>query len=253
MLNLIVACALFVLGACFGSFINVVALRLPKKKSFVGGRSSCTACGKLLKFYELFPLVSWLVQLGRCRGCGVKVSLRYIIVEIICGFLFVVSFVFYGFSFMTVICIAVACILLTISLIDFDTTEIPDGLNIALVPLAIASVFFQPDITILSHVIGFFAVSVPMIVMILIVDGAFGFGDVKLIAVCGFMLGWQNTVFAFFVAVLIGGSFAVYLLARGKRKRKEHMVFGPALCIGIFSALLFGNYVVKWYIGFLMF
>jgi len=82
----------------------------------------------------------------------------------------------------------------------------------------------------------------------LAIPGAFGGGDIKLMAVCGFILGWQLALLAFFIALLIGGSIAVFLLASGKRKRGQHMVFGPAICAGTVTALFFGKEILDWYL-----
>ena len=147
------------------------------------------------------------------------------------------------------ICFVVMLILLAIAVIDLKTREIPDKLIIALIPFAIAAIWAQPEISLLSRLIGFFAVSLPMLLLALAIKGAFGGGDIKLMAVCGFLLGWQNTVFAFFIALLLGGGFAMYLILSGKRSRKDQMVFGPALCIGIVFALLFGEKIIAWYMA----
>jgi len=141
-------------------------------------------------------------------------------------------------------------ILLAIALIDFSTSEIPDSLIIAIVPFAIASIWLIPDVTILSHAIGLVAVALPLLLLTLVIPGAFGGGDIKLIAVCGFLLGWQQTLLAFFIALILGGGVAAFLLLSGKRKRGQHMVFGPAICAGVVVAMFFGKYILDWYLAF---
>ena len=143
-------------------------------------------------------------------------------------------------------------ILLAIAVIDFNTTEIPDSLIIALISLAIVSIWLQPDISLLSRIIGFFSIALPMLLLTLVIPGAFGGGDIKLIAVCGFLLGWQQTLLAFFIALLLGGSYAIYLMLSGKRKRGEHMVFGPAICVGIAVSIYFGRIILDFYLQFFM-
>jgi len=162
-------------------------------------------------------------------------------------------FLRYGFSWETLLVMAVSAILLAVAYIDFRTSEIPDILNIALVPLSVLAIWIQPDVSLLSRGVGFFAVSLPMLLLALVISGAFGGGDIKLMAVCGFLLGWQNTVLAFFIALLLGGSYAIHLMLTRKRERDQHMVFGPALCAGVFVALLYGNTIISWYIGLLGF
>ena len=145
---------------------------------------------------------------------------------------------------------AVTMILLAIAVIDINTSEIPDSLIIALIPCSIASIWLQPEITLLSHIIGFFCVALPLLLLTLIIPGAFGGGDIKLIAVGGFMLGWQFTLLSFFIALLLGGSYALYLMLSGKRKRGEHMVFGPAICLGIAVSIYYGRTILDFYLQF---
>jgi len=147
---------------------------------------------------------------------------------------------------------AVTMLLLAIALIDFDTAQIPDSLIIALAPLAVASVWLLPNVTLLSHAIGLVAVALPMLLLTLAIPGAFGGGDIKLMAVCGFLLGWQLTLLAFFIALLLGGSIAIFLLASGKRKRGQHMVFGPAICAGTVTALFYGKEIIRFYLSLYM-
>ena len=250
MTNIILVMLAF-FGASVGSFVNVAALRRAKNENFVLGRSGCETCGHRLVWFELVPLISWFVLLGKCRACKIKLSSRYVIVEIISAIIFVLSFMVYGFSLVTLLALPVSAILLAISLIDFHSMEIPDGLVIALIPLAIAAIWLMPDIGLLSRGIGFFAISLPMLALTIVIKGAFGGGDIKLMAVCGFLLGWQGIILAFFIAVLLGGSWAAYLLASGQRKRGQYMAFGPALCVGIFLSLLYGYEIIRLYGGLL--
>jgi len=162
--------------------------------------------------------------------------------------LFPLCYIVFGFKWMTLIAMAVTFILLAISLIDLATTEIPNGLTIALIPLAIAAIWLAPDVTLVARIIGFFAISLPMFILALCISGAFGGGDIKLMAVCGFLLGWQNVLLAFFIALVFGGGYAIMQMA--VKKRKGQMVFGPALAAGVYIALLFGENVVGWYLNF---
>jgi len=239
-----------VLGSLFGSFLNVVIARLPENgKFFSNTRSQCPACGHVIRWYDLFPVFSWIFLLGRCRDCKARISIRYPLVEASGALLAIAAIWRFGLEPVTILVYAVTVILLAIALIDHDTSEIPDSLHIALIPFAILSIWLLTDITLLSHIIGFFAISVPMLLLSLVIPGAFGGGDIKLIAVCGFLLGWQLTILAFFIALLIGGSIAVYLMLSGRRKRGEHMVFGPAICVGVATSLYFGKDILDLYLS----
>lgn len=177
-----------------------------------------------------------------------RTVLTYILGALIYAISFLLCFLVLGFTGMTVVSVLTTGILITISLIDLNTTTIPNWLVIALIPLSLSTIWLQPDIYLWSRILGFFAISLPMLLATLALSGAFGGGDIKLMAVCGFLLGWQNILVAFFIASIIGGGFAMYLMVTGKKKRGEHMVFGPALAVGVFVALLFGAEVLGWYL-----
>jgi leader peptidase (prepilin peptidase)/N-methyltransferase len=246
----IAALSLFiVLGACFGSFINAAAFRAANKESVAKGRSKCPHCQKTLTWVELIPLLSYLALRGRCRGCKTPVSPRYLLVEVIFALASALCYIRFGFSWMTLIAYGVLLILLAIALIDMQTMEIPDGLIIALIPFAAAAAWFYPGISLLQRGIGLPAVALPMLILALVIAGGFGGGDIKLMAVCGFLLGWQNILFAFFLAVMVGGSYALVLLAGKKKKKGEHIAFGPYLCAGVATAMLYGERIIAAYLG----
>jgi leader peptidase (prepilin peptidase)/N-methyltransferase len=146
----------------------------------------------------------------------------------------------------------VLCLLILVAFIDGDTMEIPDSLSIWLAVLGVISVFIGPyaGLPWYSHLIGLFCVSVPMLVITIIVDGAFGIGDVKLMAAVGLILGWQNILLATFIGILFGGVYGIFLLVSRKKGRKEHFAFGPALCAGITISIFLGNVLLTWYGAF---
>jgi leader peptidase (prepilin peptidase)/N-methyltransferase len=232
------------IGACVGSFINAAALRAVRNESFVKGRSRCPGCSKTLQWFELIPLLSYTALRGKCRACAMTVSPRYPVTEAICSLLAALCFLNYRFSFMTPLVFAVCAVLLAVSLVDMDTMEIPDMLIIALIPLAVAAIWAEPGVTLLHRGIGFAAVSLPMLIVARCVDGGFGGGDIKLMAVCGFIFGWQRILLAFFLALIIGVIFALIK----KKKKGEHFAFGPSLCAGSAAAILYGDRIINAYL-----
>ena len=248
-INILFTVIFAALGACIASFANVVAIRSATDESFIKGRSRCPACSGTLKWFELIPIISWLIQKGKCRSCKVSLSPRYLIVEILGAAALSLSFVKFWFSWSLLIAFSVFVVLLLIGLIDFTTMEIPDVLIVILLPFAIAAIWVQPEITLLSRGIGLLTISVPMLILALIIKGAFGGGDIKLMAVIGVLLGWQGVLFAFFVAVVIAGSIALTLIIRKKAKKGAQMAFGPYLCIGTMTAFIYGNEIMTWYFG----
>lgn len=240
----------FLFGAIIGSFLNVVIYRLPRG-SFMGEkRSYCPHCKMQIKSYDLIPIASFFILKGRCRNCKEKISPRYPSVELFCGLMAVCVLIRFGFRIEAPLIFGVIAILTAITMIDYDTKEIPNILVICLVPYAIAAAFVYEQVGIVERLIGLFVISLPMLILALIINGAFGGGDIKLMAVCGFMLGVKNTLFAFFVALVLGGGYAIYLLLTKKAKKGTQIAFGPYLCTGLATAIFFGAYVTAWYMKF---
>lgn len=236
----------FIFGCLIGSFLNVVVYRVPLGISVARGRSFCPNCGKPIVFYDNIPLVSFLWLRGKCRKCEAKIAPRYFLTEMTGGLLALLMAWHYNFGMQAVVGFGVAAILLTITLIDFDTMTIPNGLVIALAVPAAASyfVFLAPDL--ISRVIGIFVISLPMLILSLVIPGSFGGGDVKLMAVAGFLLGWPGTLLATFIGLVLGGMVGAIKLL--KKSQDKHMPFGPYLSIGIVVSLLWGTGMILWYL-----
>ncbi len=246
---LIIYTFIFVIGLCIGSFLNVLAYRIPNRLDFVRGRSFCPACRHTLAARDLVPVLSWLFLRGKCRYCGAKISPRYCVVELLTGALAVLCGLVFGLSLAALAAFAACCILLTVSLIDMDTQEIPDGLIIALAIVAVAAIWAMPGQTVVSRLIGMACVSVPMLLIDLLIPTSFGGGDIKLMAAGGFLLGWKLTLLSMFAALLFGGGYGIYLLARKKAGKRDHFAFGPFLAAGMGIALFAGDAILGWYLG----
>lgn len=236
----------FIYGAIFGSFFNVVILRLPKKESLIHHSSHCPNCMEPIKAYDLIPIFSYIFLRGKCRNCKQTISLRYPIIELITALCFTLVFYRFGFSYYSIIGLFLTSILIIVALIDIDTMEIYDRFHILLLVLALVILFITP-LPFTDHLIGFFVISVPFYI-IAYLTGGIGGGDIKLIAIAGLLLGYKATVVAFFIASILGGSMAVYLLLTKQKDRKSLIAFGPYLCIGVYFAYLYGNELLDWYI-----
>ena len=239
----------FVIGLCVASFINVVIYRVPNKMNFVSGRSFCPNCGNTLKPYDMIPVFSWLFLKGKCRFCKASISIRYPIVEFIGAILATLIFHHYGFTWFTPVVFVFSMVLLATAFIDFDTMEIPNGIVIFLLLYALLFIVIDQNLTVFDRFIGFFSASLPMVLINCIVKDSFGGGDIKLMAVCGIILGWQNTVFAMFIAILLAGCYGMYLIITKKVEKGAHIAFGPYLCVGIFIAMLYGNAIIQIYLS----
>ena len=240
----------FMMGASIFSFLNVVIYRLPRGISFVKGRSHCPGCGAMLKWYDMVPVFNWFYLCGRCRNCHQPISFRYPAVELLGGIAAATLFWKYGMTAKKLIIFSFFCVLTVLSFIDYDTMEIPNGLSFWIVAIGIVDVFLYREPGVISRFIGVFVVSAPMLLLCIIIPGAFGGGDIKLMAASGILLGWKMSLLAAFLAIVAGGFYGIYLLSTKKIDRKEHFAFGPFLCVGMAAAVLFGNQILNWYLGF---
>ncbi len=243
---------IFFFGTAIFSFLNVVIYRLPKGEDFVTGRSKCPDCGHVLSFVDMVPILSWIFLGRKCRYCGTKISARYPFVEAMGGILAVVSTLLYGFTLYTVLVFAMCSILTCVGFIDHDEMIIPDGLNIAIIIIGIPAVILSENTVWYEHLIGFFVISVFMFLLTLAIPQAFGGGDIKLMACCGLFLGWKNTVFAFFAAVVIGGVFAAVKMIRKEKNKKDLIPFGPFICMGVVVAMFLGDRVIDLYLSVIL-
>ncbi len=240
---------LAVAGLCVGSFLNVLIFRIPKGEEFVKTPSHCMLCGRRLKWYENIPLVSWLIQGGKCRGCHEPISPQYPIVEALNGVMWLLAgLLFRGDWLHIVLYCILSSVLIVITLIDWRTFEIPDGLNLTILILGVVQLCFD-----LSHwplyIIGAVSVGGLFLILWLATKGrGIGFGDVKLMAAAGLLLGWQKIILALIIGS-VAGSVIHLIRMRGGAGRK--LAFGPYLSAGIWIAAFFGDAIIRSYLGLL--
>ena len=238
---------IFLIGISIGSFLNVCIYRIPKKEDIVFERSHCMSCGNVLKWYELIPLFSFLVQGGKCRNCKTKLSVQYPLIELLNGLIYVWIFMAKGFQPESILFCICASVLIVISVTDWRTYEIPFGCNIVIGILGIVRVILD-----LAHwydyVIGFFAVSGLFLIIYWITKGrGIGGGDIKLMAATGLLLGWQNILLALMIGSIAGS--VIHLTLMKVQGKDRVLAFGPYLALGIFVSMLYGNNLITWYLG----
>ena len=245
-LYLILYSLLFAVGACLYSFLNVIVFRIPRGEGFLRGRSRCPSCGRELTAGDLVPIFSFLFLRGKCRTCGAKIPVRDTLTEGFGGALACLCFWQYGGSPKAILAFGFLFLLTATALIDADTMEIPDGFSIGIALLGGIAFFIFPEIDGKERLIGAVVVSLPLFLTLLI-PGAFGGGDIKLTAAAGLFLGWKLVLIALMLAILSGGGYGAYLLAKKKLGRKDHFAFGPFLCAGMGISLLWGEALLAWY------
>ncbi len=240
---------IFLYGIVIGSFLNVCIFRIPKQESIVKVNSHCMSCGYRLKWYDLIPLFSYLFLGGKCRKCGSKISVQYPIVEALNGGLYLIAYAVCGWSIETLLYCFLFSALLALSVIDFRTYEIPLGFNLFILALGLVRVITDYA-NWLDYGIGLLSVSGFLYVIYLITKGrGIGGGDIKLMAVCGLLLGWKRILMAFLLGCIIG---SVVHIARMKITKADHVLaMGPYLSVGVMIAALWGEQLLQWYLGML--
>lgn len=240
--------SIFLFGIVFGSFMNVCIYRIPEKQDIVKVRSHCMSCGYVLKWFDLIPLFSYLFLGGKCRKCKTKLSMQYPLVEAANGLAWVAVVLINGVNVESLLYCLLTSALIVLSVIDFRTYEIPVGINVFI--LALGLIRLITDYTNWkSYLIGFFSVSVFLTIIYYATKGrGIGGGDVKLMAVCGLVLGWKLTILSFFIGCILG---AVIHVIRMKISGEGHVLaMGPYLSMGIVVAMLWGNWLLEWYFRF---
>lgn len=238
---------IFMVGASIFSILNIVIYRVPRHLYFANARSMCPHCGKVLHGWDLVPVLSWIYLKGKCQYCKAPIPLRYPLVELLGGVAAILCIEKYGFTMQSIVVFAFLCMLTVIAFVDQDRMKIPNGFVVAILVIAIASIFLIGELGIMERIIGFFVISVPLLLITLTISGAFGGGDIKLMAAAGLFMGWKLLVVGFFCALLSGSGYGIFLLVFRKKGRKAHFAFGPFLCIGMAIALFMGNELIQCY------
>lgn len=263
----------FIFGTCIGSFLNVCIFRLPKEKSLNKPRSSCPKCGNLIRWYDNIPILSYIFLKGRCRNCKERISLRYPLVEVITGFLFLSLYLKFGLSFMFVKFVFLFCLLIVVSFIDIDYYAIPAYLCVFGI---VVGLFFSSvesfsllkrgvfdlntfplikafkDLVIALGFAYLFKLFGDVFVSILLylrkqdsIDGekeSLGLGDVDFMGVVGVFLGWQQAVFMFFVAPFLAVVYSVFALIF----KKSHIIpYLPYLSLATLVVFFWGNKILS--------
>ena len=232
------ASAIFFFGLAFGSFLNVCIYRLPLGLSVVAPRSACPKCKQPIAFYDNLPVLSWLILRGRCRHCKTGISPRYILIELLTGFLFLACYWYFGLTLATLKYCTFAFLLLGLIFTDAETKLLPDKLTLPglalgivfslIVPVNDLASQFGPGLVNLPFSDALVARSLSLLDSLLgaAVGAAFiygagaiylrwrgaegmGFGDVKLMAMVGAFLGIKLTVFTIFTASIVGSFFGI--------------------------------------------
>ena len=238
-MDLALAAVFLAPGLAFGSFLNVVAARVPLKRSIVRPPSACMSCGHEIAWYDNIPLISWLVLRGHCRSCSAEISFRYPAVELITGLLVAGCVLRFGLNADTAVAAFFCLVLVAVSATDIEHRKIP---NVIVVPAGLivlaANTALHP-----SPRFGLAALGASgfLFAAALAYPAGMGMGDVKLAFLMGAALG-RTVPVAMLLGMLAALVPGVVLLARhGQAARKIRIPFGPFLALGSAVALFSGH------------
>jgi leader peptidase (prepilin peptidase)/N-methyltransferase len=240
-------------GLIVGSFLGALIWRIKVGESVARGRSYCPLCKHQLGFWDLIPLFSFLGQRGRCRYCRRPISLMYPFLELASAGILILLFLYFGLSLEFFIYSAYSFFLITIFVYDLRWQIIPDEVVIPGIVIALIGQFFLPvkfTEALLGAIIGggFF------LIQYLVSRGRWiGGGDIRLGVMMGLMLGWPRLLAALFLAYFLGAVIGIILIAFGRKKMKSYLAFGPFLTLFTLVALIYGDFLIEWYLNLLNF
>lgn len=242
-----------VVGLAIGSFVGVLADRLPRQESIVSPPSHCVACSAPIRAADNIPVLSYLVLRGRCRSCGAHIPPRDAMLELGTAILFVlVAWRVSSVWALPAYCLMAAC-LVAISAIDIEHMRIPSAIVYTTAALGapllvLASAGTHRWSALLGALIGGAAAFAAFFALFFSVPKGIGFGDVRLAGLCGAFLGWigyREVVVGFLLSFILAGVPAVVLLALRKVQRRTQIPFGPFLAAGTVITVLFGAPIVR--------
>ncbi|MBU3964475.1 prepilin peptidase [Patescibacteria group bacterium] len=269
---------IFIFGLIVGSFLNCVIYRLEKKESFLHGRSFCPNCKHSLAWYDLIPLLSFILLRRKCRYCHKSISWQYPIIETATGALFLLIFNFSaqggqaifneisifnssamsslpnGFQFLNfVYYLLIACFLIVIFVYDLkhfiilDKVLIP-AIAISLIYRLVGALFLNNQLSIINYLLSAFGAAGFFLLIYLISKGKWlGFADVKLVILLAMILGWPKIALSLFLSFFIGAIIGIGLIVFSGKKLKSEVPFAPFLITGTLIALFWGQHLIDWY------
>ncbi|MEX2052900.1 MAG: prepilin peptidase [Candidatus Paceibacterota bacterium] len=251
---------IFLIGLVVGSFINVVVYRLPKGRTFISGRSSCTNCLKQIEWYDLIPVVSFFALKARCRNCKTAISWQYPLAELYSGAMFLFSFqifsenlVYWLFSLFLIE------IFLILALIDWQNLILPDSVILAAIAVTLIFGVYQrfwdnaPSGGVIGNILSrgnvsaallFFAVI--FLIWFLSKGEWIGLGDAKLVGVIGLAFGMLGATFIIYGAVFLGMIAGLIILMAKKGDMKTKLPFGTFLSVSATIYIFFGHEIISW-------
>lgn len=250
-MEIVYAVFFMIFGLVFGSFFNVVGLRIPKGESIIFPPSHCEECKRRLTAIDLVPVFSYLLLRGKCRSCGSKIGFFHPLMELITGLLFALAYLHFGFTLELVVAILFISLLIIITVSDIVYMLIPDKVLLPFGILLIISRIFSPLDPWWDMFVGAFVGFSILFLIAFVSKGGMGGGDIKLFFVIGLVLGFKLTILALFVSSIVGLVAGVSQLLWQKKGRKHPVPFGPWIALGSIVTYFYGTKILEWYTNLL--
>lgn len=245
------------LGLILGSFANLLIYRLPLDKPWAWDRSRCKSCQRVIPWYDNIPVLSWFVLRGKCRNCKAPYSFRYVIVEVLTGFLFGLSYWYYGISWSLAESLIFCWSLVVCSFIDFDHMILPDEFTLSGILIGLVGALVNPDRSVLESFIGVligggFLWFLAFIYYQFTKKDGLGGGDIKLLAWIGAVLGWKAVPFVITTSAIVGSIVGIIFAVKSKQGMKTAIPFGPYLALAALIYLFGGQTLAQAYFDLFM-
>ncbi len=243
-----------VLGLCIGSFLNVCIHRLPKGESLVRPPSRCPNCGYSLRWYHNLPVVSWVALRGRCAGCRAPISARYPAVELITAILWVLIVWLTPPGWLLASRLVLGTGLIVLFMIDLEHHILPNSITLPGIVVGFAFSLVAPpgpfDAFLGILVGGGVLYGIALAYYLIRKEEGMGMGDVKMLAMIGAFLGWRAVLVTLVLSSFAGALVGVVMMATQRGSMRYALPFGTFLAIGALVAMLTGEPLIQWYMGF---
>lgn len=241
---------IIILGLVIGSFLNVCIYRIPFEKSISYPPSHCTRCNHNLSPLDLIPVLSYIFLRGKCRYCSDKISIRYPIIEIVNAVLYLLIYLNFGITFITIKYFFLASFSIVVGMIDYDTQFVYlsttiFGMIMGILFIIIQYIMYKNGVfdLILGGIIGALIIG-----SIVYITKGMGEGDIEIAAICGLFLGIKGILLGLFLGIIIGGIVGVIILLLKLKKAKDKIAFGPFIVIGCLISMLCGSRLIEMYL-----
>jgi leader peptidase (prepilin peptidase)/N-methyltransferase len=241
-------------GLVIGSFLNVCIYRLPRGKSVVSPPSACGSCNRQLRWFENIPVVSWVVLRGRCARCNAPISMQYPLVELVTALLFAAVVAVTPPGPLLAARLLFGCALIVLFAIDLEHQILPNVITLPGIVIGLLFAVAGPPgwrASVLGAALGggvLYAIAAGY--YYLRHEDGLGMGDVKMLAMIGAFLGWQQMLLTLVLASFAGALVGVCLIALQRGTMKYALPFGTFLAAGALAAMLTGQPIIDWYLGF---